>query len=335
MSVSESHNPNPKASIIILTYNQEGTIGRAIESVLRQKCSYPYEIVVADDCSPDRTREVAEEYARRYPETVRLMPKLPNRGLVGNYFDAFEACRGEYISDCAGDDEWLDENRLQKQIEILDENPNVSAVFTDVEEYKVGDEGKVEKRLHSTIPARSRYMRPLVAGRDILVGVLNNVDALPYTLSAALYRKSSVMTLYAADKGNLRSPASGVEDLAMIAALASQGDAIYLPIVGYRYYIDGESVSNNLSHRKGYNFYLRATRECYRLSRLYGVDKELLKDHYNSKITFLATQIHHMGDLSLLPELDECRRMWGARYTFRARVHILLARLNRMCNRSK
>lgn len=90
----------PIATVILLCYKQESTIRRAIESVLRQRCRYSYEILVADDASPDATRRICEEYATRYPETVRMLPPAPNKGLVDNYFDAVLASRGKYVADC-------------------------------------------------------------------------------------------------------------------------------------------------------------------------------------------------------------------------------------------
>lgn len=325
-----------KASIIILTYNQREKVGRAIESVLRQKCRHPYEILVADDDSPDGTRAVAERYAREYPDIVRMMPVMPNRGLVGNYFDALEATRGDYVGDCAGDDEWLDETRLEKQIDILDADPTLSTVFTDVEECRIDESGKRHARLHSGIPGRRRYMIPRLKGMDVVVDTLNNTKELPYTLSASLYRKSSLMEVYEKDRSIVRSPASGVEDLSVIATLGTRGDAAFLPLVGYRYYIDGESVSNNLSPEKEYGFYRRATLECLRLADIFGIDRRLLRDHINNKLNHISAQARHIGDPSLIAEVDEVRRRWGVRhFPPRAAAHLALLWLSGLFGRNR
>lgn len=326
---------DPVASVIILAYKQEATIGRAIESVLNQDCKYPYEIVVADDGSPDNTRMVAERYAERFPERVRMLPLLPNRGLVSNYFDAMEKCRGRYISDCAGDDEWLDTHRLQKQIDTLEANPALTSVFTDVEECVVDGDGRTHCSLHSSRPGRNRYMRPILKGRDALIGVLNNTTELPYTLSAALYRKSALMKVYGEHRDIVRCEDVGVEDIGAIAALASQGDAAFLPIVGYRYYIDGESISNNLSYRKEFNLFVRITRESYRLSNFYGIDKSYLKDHIKSKLNHIAAQADHEGDIAMLATIEECRKMWNVRYPLKAKVHLMLLQLKNILKKNK
>ena len=71
---------NPLVSVLILTYNQEDTIARAIESVLAQQADVSYEIIIGDDASTDNTRRVCQEYVSRYPEIIRLMPATPNKG---------------------------------------------------------------------------------------------------------------------------------------------------------------------------------------------------------------------------------------------------------------
>ncbi|MDE6811027.1 MAG: glycosyltransferase, partial [Muribaculaceae bacterium] len=205
------------ASIIILTYNQAATIARAIESVLRQKCTYSYEIVISDDGSSDNTRQIAEEYATMYPEKIRLLPQHPNLGLVGNYFHALRHCQGKYIGDCAGDDEWLDEFRLYGQIKILNSDPTISVVFTDVEEHRKESDGKMTSTLHSSDPRRRIWMKSRIPGKQLLIGSLNHTTELPYTLSAALYRKSILDKVLAVSPKILQMEETGIEDIPIIA----------------------------------------------------------------------------------------------------------------------
>jgi glycosyltransferase involved in cell wall biosynthesis len=83
---------NSLVSVIVVTYNQHDSIARTLDSILMQKCRLPIEIVVGDDASTDSTRAVCEDYVRRYPHIVRLMPAAPNKGVVDNYFDCLLAC---------------------------------------------------------------------------------------------------------------------------------------------------------------------------------------------------------------------------------------------------
>ncbi|MDE6272673.1 MAG: glycosyltransferase family 2 protein [Muribaculaceae bacterium] len=318
---------NPKASIIILTYNQESTIARAIESVLRQRCRYPFEILLADDCSPDGTRGVAARYAEEYPDIVRLMPEHPNRGLVDNYFDALQECRGEYIGDCAGDDEWLDDTRLERQIEILDGDQTLSVVFTDVEELTIDKDGKRHSRLNSSREDCRRWMRDRISGEEITIGVLDNRRTLPFVLSSALYRKSALAKTLDVHPELVRIPEMGVEDVPVIAALGRGGDAKYIPVAGYRYYIDGESVSNNLSNEKEYSFYRRVLLGTSGIASGYGISASRLKGHYDMKLSHIAAQARHAGRKDLIPEIEATAKLLGTTLPLRAKLHLLLLRL--------
>lgn len=317
-----------KASIIIITYNQASTIARAIESVLRQVSPYPFEIIIADDDSSDSTRDIAEHYARLHPDIIRLLPSHPNRGLVDNYFEALKHCRGEYIGDCAGDDEWLDQYRLARQIAVLDSDSTLSAVFSDVEEVRILPDGTTQKSTHSSDPRRRRWMLPRIPGRELLIGVLNHTTELPFTLSAALYRKSIVDNMMNSVPQFIRMPEMGIEDVPIMAALAASGDITFLPGAGYRYYISGESISNNLSYEKEYNFYSRDTRGTALLADHYGIDRQLLRDHYRNKLNHISAQARHAHRRDLIPEIKRtAREYWHTRLPIKACLNLLLLRI--------
>lgn len=110
-------------SVIVLTYNQEDTISRALDSVLAQKTRYSYEIILGDDCSTDGTRAICEEYSVRYPEIVRLMDAHSNYGVVKHFGEAMKQCTGRYIMGCSGDDWWHNPRRIQIQVDYMDVHP--------------------------------------------------------------------------------------------------------------------------------------------------------------------------------------------------------------------
>lgn len=119
-----------KASICMVTYNQEKYISEAIESVLKQEVNFDYELVIGEDCSTDRTRAIVQDYAREHPKKIRLLLRETNQGMQWNFYHALQACQGEYIALLEGDDYWLDFQKLQKQVDFLDANPDFSACFT-------------------------------------------------------------------------------------------------------------------------------------------------------------------------------------------------------------
>ncbi len=113
-----------KLSVMMITYNHEQFIEQAIRSALGQQTDFDYEIVIGEDCSTDRTREIVMDFYRRYPE--RIVPVLPeqNVGMMRNFMDTLSACRGQYIAFLEGDDYWASRDKLQRQVDFLDTHPD-------------------------------------------------------------------------------------------------------------------------------------------------------------------------------------------------------------------
>ncbi|KJD33404.1 glycosyl transferase [Tamlana nanhaiensis] len=119
-------------SVFMLTYNQEHCIGQAIDSILAQKTTFTYQLVIGEDCSIDDTKSICESYQKQYPKKVKLLPSMgENIGLINNYFRTIKACNGKYIAICDGDDYWIDEQKLQKQVDFLESNPDYAMVGTN------------------------------------------------------------------------------------------------------------------------------------------------------------------------------------------------------------
>jgi len=113
-----------KLSVMVITYNHERFIAQALESVLAQKVNFDYEIVVGEDCSTDRTREILMDFHRRCPD--KIVPLLRNHNVGGkeNLLATLAACRGQYVALLEGDDYWISEDKLQKQVDFLDAHPD-------------------------------------------------------------------------------------------------------------------------------------------------------------------------------------------------------------------
>jgi glycosyltransferase involved in cell wall biosynthesis len=116
-------------SVCLITYNHEEYVAQAIESVLAQATSFPFEIRIGEDRSTDGTREIVESYGKRFPEKIRLNLQETNRGLLRNFLSTFESCRGEYVALLDGDDFWSDSGKLQKQADFLDRHVECSICF--------------------------------------------------------------------------------------------------------------------------------------------------------------------------------------------------------------
>lgn len=122
----------PLVSIVVLTYNHYFYIEKALNSILSQKTSFSYEILIGDDASSDGTTEIVQEYAQKYPEIIFAAIRHKNMGATRNLCDLFMRCRGKYIASCEGDDFWTDPNKLEKQIKFLEENTEYIACTHDI-----------------------------------------------------------------------------------------------------------------------------------------------------------------------------------------------------------
>lgn len=141
---SSSFERVPRVSVCIISYNHAAFIERALLSVAVQETSFPFEIVLADDCSTDGTKELAEATARRCSVPVRFLPRTRNLGARDNLLDLLGAARGEYVAYLEGDDQWLTSSRLAEQVAILDAEPHLSGCFararvTDANDRDLGD----------------------------------------------------------------------------------------------------------------------------------------------------------------------------------------------------
>lgn len=118
----------PLVNIAMVVYNQGKYVSRAIESVLMQKTSFPYQLIIGDDCSTDDTFEICKKYAIQFPEKILLLENKINVGLVKNYKNVFEACTAKYIAILEGDDYWIDSAKLQKQVDIMESDTSIGLV---------------------------------------------------------------------------------------------------------------------------------------------------------------------------------------------------------------
>lgn len=115
-----------KVIVAITTYNLEKYIAQALDSVLMQKTNFDYKIRVADDCSTDSTTEILESYRNRYPEKVEVLFSEKNLGSLPNSNRLLDKIDCEYFTFLDGDDYWLTDDRLQKQVDFLDQNKKYS-----------------------------------------------------------------------------------------------------------------------------------------------------------------------------------------------------------------
>lgn len=109
-------------SVCCITYNHKQFIAEAIDGFLMQKTNFLFEIVIGDDCSTDGASEIINTYKEKYPDKIKLIRGDKNVGAHKNMRNIVKACSGKYIALCDGDDYWTDPNKLQKQVDFLEQN---------------------------------------------------------------------------------------------------------------------------------------------------------------------------------------------------------------------
>ena len=119
-----------KVTIVTTTYNQEKYIGQAIEGMIMQKTKFPFKILISNDSSTDNTKKILEDYKQKYPDKIEVINHEKNLGAMQNFVDTLSRVKdSEYVALCDGDDFWTDENKLQKQVDFLDENKDFNICF--------------------------------------------------------------------------------------------------------------------------------------------------------------------------------------------------------------
>lgn len=237
---------DPLVSVIVLSYNHSDTVARALDSVLALRAQCPdLEIVVGDDESSDGCYEICKEYAELYPDTICLMPREPNMGVVLNYFRCLKACRGEFVTDCAADDCRLPGTWLVQQINMLRNNPDIVAVGSDWVERRNGNDMK------SSLNDAHSSWRTVVSGRDMMFGVLGAVGRFPVPLSAMLYRRCAIDV----DSHMVCNPEFGCEDLPLVCALGAAGNFGFVSEESLLYFVNNESISNTAIQSRLLSFY--------------------------------------------------------------------------------
>jgi glycosyltransferase involved in cell wall biosynthesis len=120
----------PLVSVRTLTYNHEKYISECIEGVLMQRTTFAVEFIIHDDASSDNTAFIISQYQKKYPNLIRVIYQKENQYSKPDFGNLREVTlnklKGKYVAYCEGDDFWTDPLKLQKQVDFMEKNPDVS-----------------------------------------------------------------------------------------------------------------------------------------------------------------------------------------------------------------
>jgi len=277
--------PTPKVSVIVCTYNQETTIARTLNSILAQQVDFPYEIILADDCSSDSTPEICTRYAQHYPQIIRLILNTKNKGVVENYFDCVEACRGDYIADLAGDDEWIDPMKLTKQVIIMDADSHI--VLCHAAWRPVYPDGTPADASHWEIPSQPKISRP---GELTMTLLRHEKKKYFIHLCSAMYRRDAINSLMQQYPWLFRDKTLTCEDFQINVLMSHIGKIAYIPDIVLNYTVGAPSVSSAENPIKTIRFYSGVIALTIRLAETLGIDKSQLKGYFADVMQYIIMQ---------------------------------------------
>lgn len=296
-------------SVIVVTYNQQDTIARTLDSILAQRIDVPFEIVIGDDCSSDATEAICRRYAARFPDKIVYLRRPANMGVTANYFDCIARARGQYLADCAGDDFWTDPDKLRAQLDVLETEPDVSLVATDwlcrdsISGALSRHPGNPEPEGIERFPRGSLAIPILTGARTI-------------HLCSALYRKDIIDKAVAECPEAFVDPKFSCEDQQILLCMATRGDIVVLPRVSLHYSVGHSSISHPDDYARMFDYSMRALRQALILKRYFDLDSDDID-------AFTRRRINHLAAMALRAGSPE-RRNSLRRFIRRKRISPLL-----------
>ena len=228
----------PLVSILCLTYNHEPFICECLEGFLMQKTNFPFEILIHDDASTDKTANIIHEYEAKYPDIIKPIYQTENQyskrvAITANF--QLPRAKGKYIALCEGDDYWTDPYKLQKQVDFLEANPEYGLVYSEINRFYETTKQFENEVFKNILGIHSNTFE------DFLV---NAWFVAPCTW---VFRKSLI------DSSKFQSGWI-VGDLLMLFWFSNQSKVHFLPEVTAVYRVLPKSISHHQSIEESYTF---------------------------------------------------------------------------------
>ena len=221
----KNFNDSPIAvSIICKAYNHERYIRKTLEGFVSQRTDFRFEVLIHDDASTDNTAEIIREYEAKYPDIIKPTYQSENQysrktPVIRDFL--LPRARGKYLAWCEGDDYWSDPQKLQLQVNAMENNENCSACFCRVEFVTFDTERRVrlapEQNFPEQVMDRGMYFTHTLR------------DYFAWQISGLMVRKD-VYNQYANNPPAYRYYFSkfNVGDIPLFLYIGLQGDIYYI-----------------------------------------------------------------------------------------------------------
>jgi glycosyltransferase involved in cell wall biosynthesis len=321
--MNEQTNHKPLVSVLIVTFNQRDYLKKALDSILMQKCNFSFEIQIGEDCSTDGTRELCIEYARRFPEIVFLHLNEKNKGFLNNYFDLFQNARGKYIADCGGDDFWLEENRLQIQVNFLEQNPEYSMV--------AGNWFLLDEETGNSEPAtelsESGWDEPSCFGKKSVASYINQQEIPRILLTSACMRTDWALEAYRQNPELFRGDKATCEDVPLILSAMMKGPVRIFP----DYWAVYRKRKNSVSHSQNKadwirDFAFKTFEQTLFIAKTYGLKAYDIRDYLHRQSEEFALCAFLLADETMFRKLIFITNDIGHKSSFKFNTYRLMMR---------
>ncbi len=258
----------PKVSVVVITYNHVGYVEQTVRSLLAQRTRFPFEIVIGEDCSTDGTREVVRALAAERPDVIRAVMSESNVGAHRNHRRTIEACRGEYLAWCEGDDLWHDPGKLERQAAYLDQHPDCAHVYSDYDEVDTRSGKRTTRIVARTLGSvpESPDIRDILAGK---AGILT---------CTVMARRSDIVQVLEADP-HLHGGHFLMGDTPMWAEASLRGKIHFIPESLATRNLLPESATQSASLAKRLRFWASNAEMSWYLCEKHGLPRELADAH--------------------------------------------------------
>lgn len=275
---------SPLVSIIVLTFKQEHHIFKTLTSIANQKCKFNVEVIIADDNSPDNTKLEVKSFLKTHYSNndnnnihFKYFRHKENKGASSNFIWSLKKSLGQFIAFCEGDDYWLNENKIQSQLDFLENNPTINLYCSSFKLIKPnGHEKVVNHGINNQIVFNLDFLKKIWITKLVTV----------------MIRKSSIDFEEIEKYDNLR-------DIQLFYSVLKSGDGYYSNDINASYNLHGNGLhSSNIGLKNlliARNIYLELYSinkdEFSRFSLMRINFKIISYSIYNLKFSFLSLSL--------------------------------------------
>lgn len=302
-----------KVSICSIAYNHGKYLRQCLDGFVMQETNFRYEILINDDASTDDTADIIREYEKKYPGIVRGIYHSENQYSKGIWPERFPflAAKGKYIAMCEGDDYWSDPQKLQKQFDAMEANPDCHMCVHRVE--IVTEDDKITERCY---PPKS-----------ISTGVIRSKDFLKMICESYCFHTSSYFTVAKDMQYYMENPP---DYTGIVEEAGDEKKFLYFGQLGNVFYIDDimsrrREFSNNSWNSKNRNLTWQKSFERIRdlgkmmesydrftKYRFHDICQKRIDNSLKGQFGILQSQKQYK--LLILPEYRSLRKKWSLKY---------------------